>query len=157
MRKISKIILSVLFTTVILSGCARNHAVNSHSLIATEIDIVTQHEKALVHRHYTDPEKMESVLMYLRLLQPVGKPEVSPDEIADDVFLITVHLSNGEKRYYRQAEHRYFTESNFPWFAIDPGQAAKLYALMRHYPSDPYIDSTKGVFSDGGILWDLRK
>ena len=98
---------------------------------------------------------MESVLLYLRLLKPTGKPQVSADEITDDVFLITVHLSNGEKRYYRQAEHRYFTERDFPWFTIDPGQAAKLYAIMRHYTSDPYMDSTKGVFFDDSILWDL--
>ena len=155
MRKISKIILSVLFTTVILSGCTRNHAVNSHCLIATKIDIVAQHEKALIHRHYTDPEKMESVLLYLRLLKPIGKPQISSDEITDDIFLITVHLSNGEKRYYRQAEHRYFTENDFPWFTVDPGQAAKLYTLMRHYPSDPYTNNTKGVFFEGGFLWDI--
>ena len=80
---------------------------------------------------------MEWVLIYLRLLKPLGKPDSDPDSLEKDIYEITVHLSDGSKRFYRQKAHRYFSKENRPWQSINPEYAAGLYSLMQHLPSDP--------------------
>jgi hypothetical protein len=90
----------------------------------------------LIQRHYTDSQKMEYVLLYLRLLKPFGKPDTDPDQLDKDVYQITVHLSDGDRRIYRQKAHKYFSWDSRPWQKIDPAQASGLYALMEHLPSD---------------------
>ena len=82
---------------------------------------------------------MQSVLLYLRLLKPFGKPDTDPELVAAPVFEITVQLSDGQRHIYRQKDHRYFSKNALPWENIDPARASGLYALMRHYPSDPAL------------------
>ena len=79
---------------------------------------------------------MGSVLIYLRLLKPFGKPEKDPDTVDADIYEITVQLSDGNKRVYRQKAHRYFSRGQQQWERIDPERAAGLYTLMRQLPSD---------------------
>ena len=101
----------------------------------THVDIITEHNRELIRRHYSTPEKMRPVLLYLRLLKPYGKP-VEVDEAAGDVYLISISLSDGTRHYYRQASHKYLSKENGPWKSIDPGQAAQLYNILRKLPSD---------------------
>ena len=79
---------------------------------------------------------MEYVLLYLRLLEPTGKPETDPDALADAVFEINVTLSDGSRQVYRQKAHRYLSLNGGPWKTIDPEQAAGLYRLIAKVPSD---------------------
>ena len=123
------------FVFLILSGCNNNDSEKATYRAVTEIDIVTHHREGLVHRHYTTPEKMRPVLLYLRLVKPYGKPMQIQDETTD-VFLISVGLSDGQHHYYRQAQHRYFSIGSGNWREIDPEAAGKLYEIMAKLPSD---------------------
>ncbi|MBQ8359889.1 MAG: hypothetical protein IJX37_08330 [Oscillospiraceae bacterium] len=140
MKKAIKLFLLFCFSTIILSGCVANDTPQKPLCrVVTQVDISCRREHMLMQRHYTNPEKMEYVLLYLRLLKPLGKPDTDPEQIHKDVYEITVHLSDGSKRLYKQKAHRYFSRESRPWELIDPAQAAGLYRLMEKLPSDPTI------------------
>lgn len=137
MKKAVKRFVLFCFSVLIMSGCGKNDAQTSPLCrVVTQVDIACRREDLLIQRFYTDPEKMESVLLYLRLLKPLGKPETDPEPLYKDVYKITVHLSDGKKRIYRQKAHRYFSKDSRTWEKIDPEYASGLYSLMRRFPSD---------------------
>ena len=135
MKRIFALFFLFCFVAVILCSCSQNNPSNTIFRAVTQVDVVTKHDDQLIRRHYNTPEKMRPVLLYLRLLKPYGNP-VLPDASADDVYLISVSLSDGQRHYYRQASHRYFSIENGPWKHIDPAQAAWLYGILRDLPSD---------------------
>lgn len=138
MKKAVKMFLICCLSAIIMCGCGVNHAPPAPLCrVVTQVDISCRTKHMLIQRHYTNPDKMEYVLLYLRLLNPRGKPDTDPDQINKDVYEITVHLSDGSKKLYRQKAHRYFSRDSRPWETIDPAQAAGLYLLMQKLPSDP--------------------
>lgn len=132
MKKIAVYFLC--FCTLILCSCSKKHSAPVYRAV-TQVDIVTNYQGEQVRRLYNTPDKMRPVLLYLRLLKPYGKP-VTIDESAEDMYWIRISLSDGEKHYYRQVSHRYFSRQNGPFKEIDPGQAANLYAILQKLPSD---------------------
>ncbi len=140
MKKVIKIFVLFCFTTLIISGCGSNDSpVKRLCRVVTQVDISCQREHMHIARHYTDNKKMQSVLLYLRLLQPGAAPESAPNLLKKDIFEITVHLSDGKKRIYRQTGHRYFSMDSRPWQMIKPEDAHKLYTLLRQLPGDPPV------------------
>lgn len=136
MKKISKILLPLWFFLFALSGCQQNTTVQNQCRVVTGVDIFFRYEDMRLQRHYTKVEKVESVLLYLRLLQPVGNAADAQNLPDNDLYEITLHLSDGSQKIYRQKGHRFLSRPEKPWQRIDPAQAAQLYQLMRHYPSD---------------------
>ena len=104
--------------------------------IVTQVEITCDHNGLPISRRYTDDEKMQAVLLHLRLLHPAGIPDIDPEVVDADVYEIVVTLSNGQQRIYRQKDHRYFRKPSSGWQSIPPEQASRLYALMRHFESD---------------------
>lgn len=137
MKKFLYFLVMFCFCAIMMSACRRNDTpAEPLSRVVTRVDISCYKEHMLIQRHYTDTQKMEYVLLYLRLLKSKGKPDVDPDEVQKDVYEITVHLSDGNQKIYRQKAHKYFSRESRPWELIDPEQAAGLYAIMEHLPSD---------------------
>lgn len=137
MKKAIKLFILFCFSAVIMCGCGTNNTpAQPLCRVVTQVDISCRKEHMLIQRHYTDTEKMEYVLLYLRLLKPLGKPDTDPDALDKDVYEITVHLSDGNRRIYRQKAHKYFSWDSRPWEMINSAQASGLYALMEHLPSD---------------------
>ena len=130
-----------------ISGCRQRHSDGSTYRAVTQIDIVTKQSDQLLRRHYTDAKKMQYVLTFLRLLEPVGKPDIDPETLTEDMFLIALTRSDGSRVYYRQTGHRYVCKDSEHWFSIDPMQAVKLYELMANLPSDQ-LPKTKTHFPD---------
>ncbi len=120
---------------VLLCGCGKK-AVRPVAQVVTGVDISCQYEDVQILRHYTKSPKMEYALLYLRLLEPGKPPEIDPDTLDDEIFEITVTLSDNSQQVYRQKAHRYFSKNGRPWQTIDPEQAAGLYRLMAKIPSD---------------------
>ena len=136
MKKTARLLFLFCISALIMPGCAQTHT-PPITRVVTQVDISCERETLLLHRHYTDPQKMESVLLYLRLLKPIGTPQ-PPPEISDGaLYEIILSLSDGSQRHYRQLDHRYFSKDAGPWMLIDPEQAAGLYFLMQKLPSDP--------------------
>lgn len=89
----------------------------------------------LLRREYTQPEKMELVLHYLRDApeRPMPYGIETPGEIRWD-FALT--LSDGSRRYYRQAGDGFLQKEGANWKTIDPQKALFLERLLGKVPSD---------------------
>ena len=124
-----------LFCVCILCGCGKKHTKPVYNVV-TSVDIITARDGQLLQWRYTAQEKMRPVLLYLRMLKHSPLSEVITEPEGEDVFLISVQLSDGTRRYYRQAKHRYFSFDGGPWRSIEPGSAAGLYAILRALPED---------------------
>jgi len=146
-KKAVKLFILFCFSAIIMSGCGKSDTtVQTSDHIVTRVDVLCQQEHVRIQRHYTDNKKMESVLLYLRLLKPNGTPDTDPDRLGKDIYEITVHLVGGKKRVYRQTGHRYFSVDFSPWKTIDPGKAHSLYALLRQLPGDLPVSQKKPEF-----------
>lgn len=138
MKKTVKLFLLLCFSAIIMPACAKTDTPPQPLCrVVTQVDVLCRRKQMLLQRHYIDNRKMESVLLYLRLLEPKDLPDVEPDLSGDDIYQITISLSDGQKRVYRQKSHRYFSADFSPWKAIDPGKAYQLYTLLRQLPGDP--------------------
>lgn len=131
-----KFSLFVMLCVAVTAMCGCQNKSRPLCRVVTQVDITCDHEGIPIHRHYTETEKMEAVLLYLRLLRPGGQPVTDPDTVNADIYEITVSLSDGQQRVYRQKDHRYFREALSGWQNIAPDRASRLYTLMRHYQSD---------------------
>lgn len=134
MKKKKCIFLITCLWALALFGCRSTPRVQCRYV--TAVDITCDHGDAPIRRHYTDTEKMEAVLIYLRLLQPGGAPAKDPDAVDADVYEITVSLSDGHHRVYQQKDHRFFRNLTGGWQTVSPGHCHGLYTLMRNYESD---------------------
>ena len=102
----------------------------------TQVDISFHYNDILLQRHYTSDEKIEAVLLYMRLLHTGEAPAINPEDITTDTYGIIVSFSDGTRQTHIQKAHRYFRRHGSGWQTIQPLQAAQLYELMRHYHSD---------------------
>lgn len=136
MKKMTKLIVLFCICCFMLPGCTSNGQTKPLCRVVTEVDISCKKEDVLIRRHYTDTNKMEAVLMYLRLLDPQGRPDTPPEALNRDIYQITLHLSDGKQKVYRQTAHRYFSANRGGWLCIEPKKAADLYTLMRLLPDD---------------------
>lgn len=136
MKRYFKFLILLCFSTV-LSGCVAEKAPTQPLCkVVTQVDITCQQQDVLIRRRYTDSDKMQFVLVYLRLLKTRQMAQPEPGQ-TEDLYEIRIHFSDGGQRLYRQKAHRFLSRDDHPWQAIDPEQAAGLYALMRALPSDP--------------------
>ena len=87
-------------------------------------------------RRYTSDEKMSWVLNFMRLQENLGQPEENPELAAGDVYTVTVHLSDGRERIYRQRADRYLQIDGDTWQKIDPDWGNNFYYLLQTLPSD---------------------
>ena len=126
------LILSLI--SVFFCGCQRETPPLCR--VVTQIDVFCDHNGVPIRRTYRETEKMEAVLLYLRLLDSGKAPDIDPDTVDADVYEITVSLSDNNQHCYRQKDHRYFQRELNGWEQIPAEQASMLYAVMRYYPSD---------------------
>lgn len=118
----------------VLSGCQAS-APQTPRLV-TRIHISGVHQDAPVEVNYTQPQKMETVLYYLRSLEDLGKADTDPERIIGDRFKITVFYSDGSCQIYRQQADRFLSRNDRPWQLVDPRKAALLYPLLTSIPPD---------------------
>ncbi len=135
MGKFRKFCLLCCVLFCILPGCGAKHTSNPPRLV-TQVEIQCSRSGAALQRHYTAPEKMSSVLNYMRRLEGHGPPDTDPERILGDAYKIILHLSDGQQRVYYQRADRYFSRCCGPWEVIDPVQAAALSAMVDTMPSD---------------------
>ena len=130
-----KLFVFVLLFATILCGCRKKNTSSAPNFV-TQVDVSCQQNGKTFSIHYTDNEKIEAVLLYLRLLKANKRLKQLPPARDNSIYEIQVHLSNGERRLYKQVDHRYIWRKKTGWNTIPAEQASRLYALLRHYPSD---------------------
>lgn len=136
MKRKFLLFLCVFFTAISISACSGNYAKKPLFRAVTNVDISCQHRDTTIHRHYTNNEKMQAVLIYIRLADNIRVPDNNPEKAKGDIYEIRVQLSDGQQHIYKQKDHRYFYQHTKGWRTLDPEHAAKLYGLLRQYPSD---------------------
>ena len=139
MKKYRFILFAFLLLPGILSGCRRYHASENTTIsprVVTQVDVICKREDTSILRSYTHPKKMETILVYLRLLEPLGKAETDPERILGDQYEIVLRFSDGRQRIYRQRANAYLSKDFQPWYRIDPEHAGVLYSILQDMPSD---------------------
>lgn len=139
MKKYPAILIAVMLCGLILSGCSRNHTSRPTEpaiRYVTKVDVTCKKDQAALRWQYTDSEKMEAILLYLRTLRRSGTAQVDPQRVEGDHFEILLHYSDGSRRVYYQHADRYLSQDYKPWEQIDHKQAQDLYPLLESMPSD---------------------
>ena len=120
-----KIGIWILSLRFFLSGCAREESASSFPLV-TEITIHYENGSIQGQLHYTDDEKMQLILTYLRLLKPYGQPPEDPATADGPLIQIHLHHSDGGITLYQQKADRYFKTDQTPWLCIPSQKAQEL-------------------------------
>lgn len=104
--------------------------------VVTGVSVTSTGSEGITDYTYTRDEKMESLLNYLRLLDPYITTGIAPDTFRSDTYEIIVTYSDGNHTTYRQIYNDYLQTESGAWKKIDPKQGAKLSDLLHSLPSD---------------------
>ena len=129
MKKIGIFILFV----VLLTGCGRKEAATVHRVV-TGVQVEFDREGETITRNYTKNSSVQSVLTYLRILQPFG-PTIPQGEF-DTTCRITLHYSQGPDSVYVQQGNKYICRDGGDWQNIDNARGSLLYPMLLLLPSD---------------------
>ena len=135
MQKIRKLML-VLFCCFSLWGCSAKTSTDAPRLV-TQILVSARHEDTELFRRYTQPEKMEVILYYLRTIDPSGSAKTDPERILGDSFQINVQFSDGSEKIYRQRANQFLSCDSRPWQTVNPQKARMLLPLLESMADDP--------------------
>ncbi len=133
------LVLWVAVSLCLCCGCSRKSAqrpTKPSVRYVTQVDVTCKKGESALRWYYTDPEKIEPMLLYLKLLQRRGTAEVDPVRVEGDHYEIVLHYSTGERRIYYQHADQYLSQDYKPWERINPEQAKDLQLLLDQMPSD---------------------
>ena len=136
MKRLGILFLGML---LVLSGCRRETPPKTdipQCRYVTRIDIHWEQGDATLDRAYTRDSEMESILLYLRLLQNDGTADTTPEIPEGGSYAITLTMSDGSSRVYRQKGAAYFSREDGQWLAIKPRQGRYLLTLLRLMPGE---------------------
>lgn len=127
--KLLPIMLCLLFT-----GCHVPQTPKSR--LVTEMKVEVYQEQDSLYRRYTDPQKMETVLSYLRALQGHAHCCSTPERYAGPRYRIELYYSDGSTCYIFQHADRFLSREFQPWQEINTKHAAFLLPLIKSMPGD---------------------
>ncbi|MBQ3146731.1 MAG: hypothetical protein IJB91_03270 [Oscillospiraceae bacterium] len=131
-RKLGILILSLF---LFLPGCSREKRPSSFPLV-TEITVHYENGPIQGQLHYTEDEKMQLILTYLRLLKPYGQPPEDPETADGTLFEISLHYADGGSSVYQQKADRYLKSGEKPWLCIPSQKAMELSTLLGYLEED---------------------
>ncbi len=136
MEKTGKIAALFIAVGLLLCGCRASAAGQPAQplRVVTQVDVTCRQDEDIWQRHYTQPEKAQAVLSYLRLLKYRGTE--TPEETDGLLFEIQVLFSNGSQKAFFQQGDSHLRRDGGPWEKIDPEQGCKLLPLLERLPSD---------------------
>ncbi len=130
MGKIRKKVMLLLPVIFLLSGC-RSAPEPAPVPIVTGIRVQCLESGATARWEYTDPQKMEPLLVYLASLHPYGIAERNPEQVIGKAYRIDIFMSDGANHIYRLRADRYYSKDSAPWRLVDPKQAALLPQILE--------------------------
>ncbi len=135
---IQKILPAICMLCIFLSGCKAKEPASEDPLVyVTQVSVDYEYRLSHLRRSYTDSDKMDVFLYYLYNLSPHGEPDEDPEQIRGDSCRITLTLSDGTQRVYRQIGSQYLSVDCQPWQKISQGKGSVLFHLVNHIQSDP--------------------
>ena len=106
------------------------------SKLVTEMTVLLQQDQERIFRHYTDPQKMETVLCYLRALKGHDHNCGDPEQYGGTQCRIELYYSDGSKSYIFQCADRFLSRNFGSWQEVDPKHGAFLLPLVKNMHSD---------------------
>ena len=127
--------LGILFFIFLLAGCC---AVRPEPLpeIVTRAEVIGTQDGVSHHATYTDPEKLKTILDYLRHADPSASEAIAPDTFRTDGYEIRLTLLDGRQTLYRQLHDQYLQKNGGPWRHIQPSHGSTLQALLQKLTPD---------------------
>lgn len=122
----------IFILVILLGGCARTEKPSAYRVV-TGVEVEYRQQNSTIRRTYHKPGSMQSILTYLRILQPFGP--VNPEGEQDSSCQITLHYSHGPDSIYIQ-QGQYLQKDGGDWEAVDSARASLLYPLLLLLPSD---------------------
>ena len=145
MGKLRKILCLCLLCPL-LTGC-RSQSEETLELV-TRVQVSGFSQNAPFRAVYTDPSKMETILYYLRGLDPQGTPDTDPERILGDHYRISISYTDGTRHIYRQQANRFLSFDSHTWKMVDPKKGSLLPLLLGILPPDQEVYSTKVSFCE---------
>ncbi len=133
MKKLWTLVL--LASLLCLGGCFPQPEPSAGPRMVTAIT-VTKLEDGDAHRfHYTNGEKLEVILEYLRFVDPYGRPDADPETVPGVEYRIELHYKDGASRTYRQKADRYLMTDG-TWKTIKAADGEFLGLILEGMPGD---------------------
>ena len=111
-------------------------AETSNCRVVTDVSIHVDNATEAYVCHYSDSNKVEKTLYYLRKMKFWDHPNLDPASLDCVRYHITVRFSDGSKKRYEQSGYDYFRDSNGTWFEIPGELGIGLALLLAAVPSD---------------------
>ena len=132
-----KRIIILLIAAILLCGCSRiDQETPGRPRLVEKITATYRSTAVELVRSYTDQEKMEAVLIYLRRLAPYGSATEETDPLEPSDGRITLHYSDGTDRVYELYAGRYLRIDNGQWQNIKTERGQELPLLLGMMESD---------------------
>lgn len=126
------LILWVFVILITFCGCRQEPLeTNPECVVVQRIEL----SRGALQRVYTQNEKMEKVLDYLRMADPYGQPEEDPLTTPGSRYQIRIYCSDGQQKSYYQISDRFLSSDGIHWQKIKKGMEGQLDALLA-MPSD---------------------
>lgn len=119
---------------LLLTGC--NKPPTPKSKLVTGMRVEMRQEQETLCRKYTDPQKIEAVLSYLRALQEQDHSCSTPERYAGPRYRIELYYSDGSTGYVFQHANRFLSRDFHPWQEVNSKYAAFLLPLIKSMPND---------------------
>lgn len=133
-RRKTFVLFFLSFMMCVFCGCSHREPENAPvCTVVTRIELSRQDG---ITRTYSQSEKMEKILDYLRLADPFGLPDEDPETAEGHSYRIVVYSSDGQERCYWQKSDRYMRVDGGDWQKIKKGQGQQLDELLMTLPGD---------------------
>ena len=130
MWKISAILLCLM-----LCGCTGPEMPNENRFV-TQVHVQLHRDGETVDWTFSQPQKMEVVLYYLRSLDQKSPALADPERFSGDRYRIDLFYTDGTGRRIYQRADRFLSEGLGPWQVVEQKKAELLYPLLKTLVSD---------------------
>lgn len=128
-------VFSMMLCFSFFGGC-QSREVRPLGRAVTQVEVTCRLPGQTLTRTYTEENKMRAVLTYLRLLEPGGYAPIDPETTRAESSVITVTLSDGSRRVYRQTGSEFLRKDHHPWQRIRGISPKRLYLLVHAIEPD---------------------
>lgn len=132
MGKKFRVFLLILLVCVSVLGC-RKAAVPA---VVVRAEVTYEHQGNTLYRCYTDPEKLGSLMRYLRQHRFRGYAQEDPEQIQGDRCRIELTRYDGSKTEILQNANRYRSTDRNKWEKLNEEQGQMLYFFLLMVPGD---------------------
>lgn len=126
--------LAIVLLCIFLTGCKKPDLQTDNRFV-TKVTVELTRQGKVRKWSFTQPQKMEVVLYYLRNLDSLGPASSDPERFGGDCYRIDLCYTDGETcRIYQRDQ--FISKALGPWKTVDSTKASLLYPLLANLSSD---------------------